>query len=305
MAEKLKITFLGTSDAVPSAKRNHTGIFLNYDGEHILIDAGEGTQRQFRKAGLNPCKLNKLLITHWHGDHVLGVPGLLQTLALSGFQKGLEIYGPKGTKKFSKEMLKSFVFADKYSLKTENVSGRSGKFVDTDDFHLKAMGMQHNVPCNAYCFKEKDRIRIDKEKLKKTSLPNGPLLQDLKKGKNVKYQGKKYKAKDLTFKEKGKKICFVLDTKMNRKIVDFVEGADILICESTFSKELEDHAEEYNHMTAQQAGKVAKEAGVKKLILTHISQRYEAGGFKDILKEAKEEFENTVIAKDFDSFEIE
>src|SRR6056297_729458 len=143
MTEKLKITFLGTSDAVPSARRNHTSILLNYGGENILIDCGEGTQRQFRKAGLNPCKVNRLLITHWHGDHVLGMPGLLQTLALSGFQKGLEIHGPKGTKKFSREMLKSFVFADKYSLTSEEVSGRSGKFIDTEKFYIQAKEMKH------------------------------------------------------------------------------------------------------------------------------------------------------------------
>lgn len=304
MTEKLKITFLGTSDAVPSAKRNHTSIYMNYKDENLLIDCGEGTQRQFRKAGLNPCKVSRLLITHWHGDHVLGVPGLLQTLALSGFKKGLSIYGPEGTKKFSKEMLKSFVFADKYSLEVEEVSGRSGKFIDTEDFYFRAKGMNHGVPCNAYCFKEKDRIRIDKKKLKKTSLPEGPLLQDLKKGKDVKYEGRKYKAKDFTYEEKGKKVCFVLDTGYNDKIVDFVKDADILVSESTFSKELEEHAKEYNHMTAQQAGQIAKKAGVKKLILTHISQRYEPDNFKQILGEAKEEFENTVVAKDLESFEL-
>src|SRR6056297_1416441 len=143
MAEKLKITFLGTSDAVPSVKRNHTSIYLNYKDENILIDCGEGTQRQFRKAGLNPCKVNRLLISHWHGDHILGIPGLLQTLALSGFKKGLGIYGPKGTKKFTKEMLKSFVFAEKYSLDIEEVSGRSGKFIDTEKFYIQAKEMKH------------------------------------------------------------------------------------------------------------------------------------------------------------------
>ncbi len=305
MTEKLKITFLGTSDAVPSARRNHSSIYLNYNGENILIDCGEGTQRQFRKAGLNPCKVNKLLITHWHGDHVLGIPGLLQTLALSGFRKGLEIYGPKGTEKFAKEILKSFVFVDKYPLSVEEVSGRSGKFIDNKDFSIQARGMKHGVPCNAYCFKEKDRIRIDKKKLKKTSLPEGPLLQDLKKGKDVEYNGQRYKAENLTYKEKGKKVCVVLDTGFNDKIVDFVKGADVLISEATFSKELEDHAKQYNHMTAEQAGKIAKLAGVKKLILTHISQRYEPDNFKQILKEAKEEFENTIIAKDLQKIVLE
>ncbi|HDZ60764.1 MAG TPA: MBL fold metallo-hydrolase, partial [Candidatus Pacearchaeota archaeon] len=100
----IKVTFLGTAASIPTVNRNHTSIHLNYQGENILIDCGEGTQRQFRKAGLNPCKITRILITHWHGDHVLGVPGLLQTLALTGYRKTLHIYGPKGTKQFLKKI---------------------------------------------------------------------------------------------------------------------------------------------------------------------------------------------------------
>ena len=105
---KIPITFLGTSQAIPTAKRNHTSILLSYNSENILIDCGEGTQRQFRKAKINPCKLTKLLITHWHGDHILGIPGLLQTLALNNYNRTLEIYGPKGTKKFMNLMQQIF-----------------------------------------------------------------------------------------------------------------------------------------------------------------------------------------------------
>ena len=102
----IKLTFLGTSDSIPTEERNHTSILLTYEGENILIDCGEGTQRQIRKAKLNPCKITRILITHWHGDHVLGIPGLLQTLSMSGYNKTLYIYGPEGTKKFMKELLK-------------------------------------------------------------------------------------------------------------------------------------------------------------------------------------------------------
>src|SRR3989339_623098 len=111
---KIPICFLGTSQAIPTAKRNHTAMLLQYNDENILVDCGEGTQRQFRKAALNPCKITKLLITHWHGDHVLGIPGLLQTLALSGYNKILYIYGPRGTKKYIEEIMKIFNFVGKY-----------------------------------------------------------------------------------------------------------------------------------------------------------------------------------------------
>src|SRR3989344_4835053 len=149
MTSKIKITFLGTGDAIPSARRNHSAIFLNYDSENILIDCGEGTQRQFRKAGLNPCKINRILITHWHGDHVLGIPGLLQTLALSGYNKTLYIYGPRHTKTYVSELLKVFNFNRTFKVEVQEVSGG---FYDGKEFSLEAKNMQHGIPTNAYVF---------------------------------------------------------------------------------------------------------------------------------------------------------
>jgi ribonuclease Z len=300
MTQKTKITFLGTSGAIPSAKRNSTSILLNYNEENILIDCGEGTQRQIRKAHLNPCKVNRILITHWHGDHVLGISGLLQTLALSGYNKIMHIYGPIGTKKYIQEMMKTFMFAgEKYEIKVEEVSGN---FFETNDFYLKAEKMQHGIPTNAYSFVIKDKIRINKKKLAKTKI-SGPILKDLKKGKDIIYKNKKYKAKDLIYLEKGKKISFVLDTRMNKMIIPFIKNADLFICESTFSKELKEKAKEYLHMTSEDAANVAKKAKVGKLILTHISARYEKN-MKLILDEAKKIFKNSYLAKDLDVLEI-
>ncbi len=298
MAEKVKLTFLGTSDAVPTKKRNHTSIYLQYKNENILIDCGEGTQRQFRKKGLNPCKVNKILITHWHGDHVLGIPGLLQTLALSGYQKELSIYGPKGTKGYIREMMKAFRFGgEKYKI---NVHEVKGKFFENDEFYLETKLMKHGTPTNAYNFILKDKLRINKKKIKGIF---GPLLKKVSEGKDIIYKGKKYKAKDLTYLEKGKKISFVLDTLDNSKISKFVKGADFFVCESTFGKELEDQAKEYFHMTSEQAAKAAKDAKVGKLILTHISGRYEKN-MKKILQESKKIFKESYLVKDLDCFEI-
>ena len=149
MSDKIKLTFLGTASAIPTAKRNHTAILLDYKGEHVLFDCGEGTQRQFRKARLNPCKVNRILISHWHADHILGIPGLLQTLGLQGYNKNIFIYGPKGTKRFMKKILDTFIFKEKYPIKVEEVSG---KFFEADDFYLEARPMAHGIPCNAYNF---------------------------------------------------------------------------------------------------------------------------------------------------------
>ncbi len=301
MTSKIKLTFLGTSSAIPSANRNHTAILLNYGGENILIDCGEGTQRQFRKAKLNPCKVNKILITHWHGDHVLGIPGLLQTLALSGYNKTLYIYGPRGTKQYMGEMMKAFNFQKKNDLKVSEVKG---KFFETTDFYLETAPMTHGCPTNAYNFVVKDKLRIDKKKLAKAKIPSGPLLQKLKDGKDISYQGKKYKAKDFTYLEKGKKISFVLDTGMNNQIVPFIKDADFFVCESSFDKNFEDKAEEYGHLTSGQAATIAKKAKVGRLILTHISQRYEKDFNKKILDESKRIFKESYLVEDLDSFEV-
>ncbi len=295
----MKITFLGTSAQIPSTKRNHSAILLNYDGENILVDCGEGTQRQFRKARLNPCKTTRILITHWHGDHVLGIPGLLSSLALSGYQKTLYIYGPKGTKSFMDGLLKVFRFTRTYNIEVKEVSG---KFLDMKDFYLEAKSMDHGIPTNAYIFVKKGLLRIDRKKLKKTNLPNGPLMAKLKDGKDITYKGKKYLAKNLTYKDEDFKISFVLDTKLNSKIVPFVKNSEILIAESSFSDELKELAKEHMHLTAKEAAEIAKKSKSKKLILTHISQRYEKNT-KDLLDEAKKVFKNTIIANDLDSFE--
>jgi len=296
----IKITFLGTSDAIPSVQRNHTSVLLTHNGENILIDCGEGTQRQFRKARLNPCKITRILITHWHGDHVLGIPGILQTLALSGHNKTLFIYGPKGTKNHIQDLLKLFPFRKEYAIKTEEVQG---KFFETSEFFLESKSMTHGIPCNAYSFVKKAHIRIDKNKLKKSKLPSGPLLQKLKQGKDIIYNNKKYLAKNLIFKENDKKISIVLDTSLNKSITPFVKDSDLLICESSFDPELKDKAKEHKHLTSAQAAEIAKKSKSKKLILTHISQRYSKDKNK-VLDSARKIFSKSFLVDDLDVVEV-
>jgi len=298
----IKITFLGTSASIPSAKRNHTAILLNYKKENILIDCGEGTQRQFRKAKLNPMKITRLLITHWHGDHVLGIPGLLQTLAFNGYKKKLLIYGPKGTKKFIRELLKTFAFVGKLSMEVKEIN-QEGKFFETDDFYLESKKMTHGIYCNAYSFVKKGQIKIDKKKLEKSRLPKSSILKKLKQGKNITYKGKKYLAKNLTYTENNKKISFVFDTSINKKIISLVKNSDLLIMESSFDDELKGIAKEYKHLTSKQSAEIAKKSKSKKLILTHISQRYDKTQ-KKILNDARKIFKNSFLVKDLDVLKI-
>jgi len=301
MASKIKIKFLGTSAQIPTAKRNHTSILLNYKDENILVDCGEGTQRQFRKAQLNPCKITKILITHIHGDHTFGLPGLLSTLNFSGYNKELNIYCPKGAKKIIEKFIDLEHLKNNFKIKIQEVSG---KFYENEEFYLEAESMQHGIPTNAYNFVIKSKIRIDKSKLKKYKIPEGPLLKNIKEGKDITHNGKKYKAKDLTYKEEGKKVSFVLDTLFNPKIKKFVENADLLICDSSFSSENAKEAKEHLHLTAKQDGEIAKSAKAKKLILTHISQRYD-NRLKELLDDAKTSFKNVFIAEDFNEFEVQ
>ena len=297
---KIPITFLGTSQAVPTAKRNHTAVLIQYSGENILVDCGEGTQRQFRKAHINPCKLTRILITHWHGDHVLGIPGLIQTLGLNGYNKTLHIYGPKGTKRFMKELTKFFVLVGR--IKIEVHEATKGKVFETSDFVVKAIPMKHGPPSNAYSITEKTKNRLDKQKIKKLKLP-GKLLAKLSQGKNVKHKGKTINAKQISYKTLPKKIAIIMDTKINPNCQKIAKNADLIISEATYLDKDKALASKHKHLTAEQAAETAAKAKAKQLILTHISQRND---LKEniIIKEAKRKFKNTKLAHDLMQVEI-
>lgn len=300
---KIPITFLGTGSAIPTARRNHISMLLQYKDENILVDCGEGTQRQFRKAKLNPCNLTRILITHWHGDHTFGLPGLLQTLALNGYNKTLHIYIPQGTRHHLDLIFKLFVFIGKIKYEIHESSG--GTILENRDFKIDAEKMEHLSPCLAYSFIEKDKIRINKSKLKKLKI-KGKIIGELAKGKDIVWNNKTIKAKDLIYEQKGRKITFILDTKVNNNMAKLAKDSDLLISEATFLDDSEhgpELAKEDMHLTAKQAAQTAKQAKVTKLILTHLSQRYEAND-KPILNEARKVFKNTTIAEDLMKIEI-
>jgi len=293
----LDITFLGTSGAIPTKKRNHPSILLSYKNEKILVDCGEGTQRQFKFAKINPQKITRLLITHWHGDHVLGIPGLLQTLFFNDYSRVLYIYGPRGIKRQIKNILIAFPMYKDIKLQVEEVSG---KFLETEDFYIKAKSLKHGgIPTCSYTFVRKGKLRIDKKRLKKTSLPVGPLLKKLKEGKDVVYNKKKFYAKKLTYKEDDAKVSFLFDTIMDKSVIPFVKNSEVLISEATYDSSLKELAKEHGHLTAKQAAEIAKKSSSKKLILIHSSNRYEKDS-SILLKEAKSVFQNSFLVNDLD-----
>ena len=168
----IEIVFLGTGSMQPTKGRNHSGILLRFKGENILLDCGEGTQRQMRIAGIKPAKTSKLLISHWHGDHVFGIPGLLSAMGADKFSKKLSIYGPQGTKKYLNHMLKSF--ASKNIIDFEVHEVKSGKIFQNEMFTLEARPLKHSSICIGFSLIEKDRRRIDVKKAKKLNL-SGPI----------------------------------------------------------------------------------------------------------------------------------
>jgi ribonuclease Z len=292
-----ELIFLGTSQAVPTANRNHTAILLRHKDESILVDCGEGTQRQFRIAGLNPCKLTRILITHWHGDHVLGLPGLLQTLALNNYNKNktLYVYGPHGTKQLFSLIYKLFIFQNKIRVKINEIN--SGVFLKTEEFSIEAFPLNHSTACLAYRFAESEKRKMDVKKLKRFNL-KGKLVGELQKGKTINLNGKTIKPDDVSYIQKGKVISFILDTALNDNCFKVAKGSDLLIIEAPYLNEMKDKALKYKHLTASQAAQLAKKARVKELILTHLSQRYEKEE-KKILYEAKSIFTKTILARDF------
>jgi ribonuclease Z len=292
----INITFLGTSSMVPTIDRNHTSILLSYNSQNMLIDCGEGTQRQLKVAKFSATKINKILITHWHGDHVLGLPGLIQTLASNDYDKTLEIYGPVGTKKKINYMFKAFEFdQNKIQIKVYDI--KKEKFFENNDFFLQATPLEHMVPCLGYSFNEKDKRKIQLNKAKKLGLNEGPLLGKLQDGKSIKLNKKTIKPNDVSYIINGKKISFVFDTILCKNAYKLSKNADLLICESTYTSDLQEKSEKYFHMTAKNAAKIANESNVKKLVLTHLSARYK--DTTGITKDAKDIFDNVECAYDF------
>lgn len=291
----MEAIFLGTGSMVPTVERNHSAVLLTYKDEAMLFDCGEGTQRQLRIAKISPSKITRIFISHWHGDHILGLPGLIQTMGACDYKGVLEIYGPKGTNDFVSKILGSFVLETKVEIKSIEIEG--GRFLETENFYAEALPARHSTPCLAYALVEKDRRKINMAYLKKLGVKSGPILKDLQAGKGIEWKGKKINVDDATFLVKGKKMAYVMDTKPCDNLAKIAKDADLLICEATLLDELREKADFACHMTSVQAAELAKLANAKKLVMTHFSQRYKS--VADFKKEAKAIFPNSECAKDF------
>src|SRR3989344_1741689 len=295
----MNLTILGTGSAMPTPSRNHSATALDIGQEVLLFDCGEGTQLQLTKAGISNNKISKIFITHWHGDHILGLLGLTQTMSLNKRTKPLDIYGPAGTKANFKKFME---LVDSQPVYKINVTDLKPGAFNAEKYSIAVANALHVKPCLVYALQEKQKVKVNLDYLKKFGLKNNHAIGDLIKGKDIIWQGKKIKAKDATFVEKGKKFVYLLDSAYSKHLENFCKGADLLLCEATFADDMKEFAKEFGHMTAGQAATLAKKANVKKLIITHFSQRYKDTNV--LLKEARKIFSNTIAARDLMQTEI-
>jgi ribonuclease Z len=299
----MKLVTLGTSCMFPTKKRSHPAMLLFHDGNYLLFDAGEGAQRQLRLAGISPMSINDIFITHWHGDHSLGVAGMINCFAGNRRTNDLNIYGPKGSKERVDHLLKVFDFKQDFNINVHDVIPRGFKeVVRIGDLVVSAFRVRHGGHCLGFCVKEDDKRRINIAYTKKFGLTQHPLLGKLQRGEDITYEGKRISVEKGTYLKEGKKFCYVTDTRYFPELVSFVEGADLLLCESTYLSADELKTMERNHLTAEQAAMLAKDSGVKKLVLTHFSQRYTSAN--PFVKEAKKYFPNVVAAEDLMTIEF-
>ena len=300
----IRIVFLGTSAAVPQKDRFLSSIALQREtGEILLFDCGEGTQYQLMKFNVNFQKINKIFLSHLHGDHIFGIFGLLNTMNLMERAHNLTIYGPPGTKFFFEQTLgarKNFGF--KYPV--EVYEYEEGMIFEDDDYRIVSKRIMHSVYTVAYAYIEKDRLgRFNKEKAKELNVKRGKNWQALQKGKTVLSEDNQIVTPEMVLgpKRRGFKIVIAFDgLYVEDEFVPFAADADILILEATFSDEHEEKAKERLHSTSRWSAQIARKANAKKLYLTHISPRHKDDD--SLEKQAKEEFPNTIIA--YDGLEI-
>lgn len=252
--------------------------------------------------GLSPMKINHIFITHLHGDHFLGLPGLVQSMAFRGRREPLHIFGPWGTAQLMDHIEDLGYYSTNFPIYTHEVS--SGLVLDEEDFKVYCLPALHNVPNLAYRIEEKRSPKFLKDRAVKLGVKPGPDFGRLQAGTPVKVGDRIIKPEQVLGKErKGRRIVYSGDTQPCPSMVEFAQEADVLIHEATFEEDLKDRAIETGHSTAQDAARIAKDARVKNLILTHISTRYQ--DTVQLEKEALNIFENLTIAKDFLSFEVE
>lgn len=300
----MELIFLGTSAGVPTRARNVTAMLLNLQHPTRaglwLFDCGEGTQHQMLRTAFHPGKLDKIFITHLHGDHLFGLPGLLCSRSMAGNVQPLQIYGPKGIREFVETTLRLSGSWTDYPLTIEEVT--PGLVVDDGLRKVTAYPLSHPVECYGYRIEEHDKPgALNAAALKAQGIPAGPLFQQLKEGKTVTLpDGRIINGADyLAPAESGKKVAIFGDSAPCQAALELAQGVDLLVHEATLEQAMEEKANSRGHSSTRQAAQLAADAGAKKLVITHLSSRYDEQGGQAMLAECKTYFSQTILAEDF------
>ncbi len=292
------IIILGCSSQQPTRFRNHGAYLVRWNDEGLLFDPGEGTQRQFIFADVAPPVVTRIFISHFHGDHCLGLGSMLMRLNLDKVTHPIHCYYPASGQKYFERLRYCCIYKENITV-VEHPVHKPGLVEDDGKFRIEAAFLDHGVQNIGWKITEPDTVKFHKEELKKLQL-DGPIIRQLEQTGRVEHGGRWVLLEEVSHMRSGDTLAYVVDTRPCSAAVDLARGAKVLICESTYLDEDRALAHEYRHMTAKQAAEIAREAGVKMLILTHFSARYR--DLEVLENEARAIFPNTFVAEDLKRF---
>ena len=288
-----ELTILGSAAQVPTRERNHNGYLLRWDREVLLFDPGEGTQRQLSFAHQSAAKITRICITHFHGDHCLGLPGVIQRLSMDQVAGPVDLYFPAEGLEYVQRLRGAAAFHETTQLRLHPCE--PGVVDQAPAFTLTAAALDHRVPTLGWRLIEPDGRHLLPERLAELGLA-GPDVGRLQRDGEIDVGGRRVTADEVSEPYTGQRFAFVMDTKLCDAAFELAAGADLLVCEATYLSRDEALAREYKHLTAAQAARIAAEAGARRLVLTHFSQRY--GDPEEFAREAGEIFADVVVASD-------
>ncbi len=291
---------LGTASQVPTRTRNHNGYFIRWEQEGFLFDPGEGTQRQMIFAGVSASSITKIFITHFHGDHCLGLPGILQRLSLDKIQHAVEVFYPASGKKYVENLKNASIYHNVAEI-IERPIFEEGVIFQDKKLIIEARKLDHGVETLGYKIKETDSVSMDVEKLEKLGIRGKSVGKLIEKG-FIKIDEKEIKLEDVSTPKKGLSCAFIMDTRVCGAAYKLAENTDFMICESTYLSSETKEAISHGHLTATQAAEIARDSKANLLVLTHFSQRYT--NIQDFVAEAEKIYKKVVAAKDGDKIEI-
>ena len=293
----LTLTFLGTSAARPTVERSVSSIAVAREGETLMFDCGEGTQRQMMRYGVS-FALSEIFFTHFHADHYLGVIGLVRTLALQGRTDPMHLYGPRGAKRVLGAAMELGIERASFPVEIHELA--AGSTITRDEYSIDVIAVEHGRGSLGYALREQERLgRFDPNKARDLGIPEGPLWGRIHRGETVELSdGRAIEPSELVGSSRpGRLVVISGDTRPCNTVVTAAENADLLVHDATFGEEEKERARDTGHSTAIEAAQVALAAGVKRLVVTHLSARYSTNA-KALLGEARSVFADTIVAKD-------